>query len=59
MRPVAVNGVAGKVQIALAIPCIILCAMRPQMRNLTSIEDVLLSFGHDTAPCAPVKTGEV
>src|ERR1700686_1662346 len=50
MRAVAVDSVAGEVEVALAIPCFILCAMCPQMRNLTSIEDVLLSFSHDTAP---------
>src|SRR5450759_1355900 len=65
MRAVAVDGVAGEVEIALAIPCFILCAMRPQMWNLASIEDVLLSFGHDTAPffveltaCRHTPTGE-
>ena len=50
MRAVAVDGVAGEIEIALAIPCFILCAMGPQVRNLARIEDVLLSFGHDTAP---------
>src|ERR1035437_9352516 len=50
MRAVTVDGVAGEVEIALAIPCFILCAMDPQVRNLASIEDVLLSFGHDIAP---------
>ena len=44
MRAVAVDGVAGEVEIALAIPCFILCAMCPQVRNLPGIEDVLLSF---------------
>jgi len=50
MRAVAVDGVAVEIQIALAIPCFILCAMCPQVWNLASIEDVLLSFAHDTAP---------
>ena len=50
MRAVAVDRVAGKVEIALAIPRVLLCAMGPQVRNFASIEDVLLSFGHDTAP---------
>jgi hypothetical protein len=50
MRPVTVNGVAGEIEIALAIPCFILCAMGAQVRNLAGIEDVLLSFVHDMAP---------
>jgi hypothetical protein len=50
MRAVAVDGVAGEVEIALAIPRFILCAMCPQVRNLASIEDVLLSLVHDIAP---------
>src|SRR5712692_10066426 len=50
MRAVAVDGDAGEVEIALAIPRFLLCAMRPQVRNLASIEDVLLSLGHDTSP---------
>src|ERR1039458_5344972 len=50
MQAVAVDGVASEVEIALAIPCFILCAMCPQVRNLAGVEDVLLSFVHDTAP---------
>ena len=50
VRAEAVDSVADEVEIALAIPCFILCAMCPQVRNLTSIEDVLLSFSHGTAP---------
>ena len=44
MRAVAVDGVAGEIEIALAIPCFILCAVCPQVWDFTSIEDVLLSF---------------
>ena len=65
MRAVAVDGIAGEIEIALAIPCFLLCAMCPQMRNFASIEDVLLSFVHDTAPffveltaCRHTPTGE-
>src|SRR5258707_14999856 len=50
MRAVAVDGVAGEVEIALAIPCFLLCAMCPQVGDLAGIEDVLLSFVHVTAP---------
>ena len=50
MRAVAVDGVAGEIEIALAIPCFLLCAVCPQVRNLAGIEDVLLSFVHDIAP---------
>jgi hypothetical protein len=50
MRPVAADGIAGEIEIALAIPCFILCVMCPQVRDLAGIEDVLLSFSHDIAP---------
>jgi len=50
MRAVAVDSVAGEVEIALTIPRFLLCAMRPQVWNLTGIEDTLLSFGHYKAP---------
>jgi len=50
MRTVTVDSIASEIKIALAIPCFLLCAMGSQMRNLTSIEDVLLSFVHETAP---------
>src|ERR1035437_2438532 len=49
MRAVGVDGVAGEVEIPLAIPCFILCAMCPKMRDLASIEDVLLSFVHNSS----------
>ena len=41
---------AGEIQIALTIPRFFLCAMGPQVWNLTGIENALLSFLHDTAP---------
>ena len=44
VRAVAVDGVAGEIEIALAIPCFILCAMGPQMWDLAGMEDMLLSF---------------
>src|SRR5713226_8712614 len=50
MRAVAVDGVAGEVEIALAISCFLLCAMCPQVWNLAGIENTFLSFVHDTAP---------
>src|SRR5690349_17647113 len=46
MRAVAIDGVASEVEVALAIPCFILCAMGPQMGNFTCIVDVLLPFIH-------------
>jgi hypothetical protein len=50
MRAVAVDGVASEIEIALTIPGFTLYMMCPQMRNFASIEDVLLSFVHGTAP---------
>ncbi len=50
MRAIAVDGVAGEIEITLTIACFILCAMCPQVWNFTRIEDVLLPFIHMTAP---------
>ena len=54
MRAVAIDGVASEVEIALAIPRFLLCAMSPQVRDLAGVEHVLLSFegrGHSSLLC--------
>jgi hypothetical protein len=49
MRAVAVDGVAAEIEIALGIPCFILCAMGPQVRDFAGSEDMLLSFVHNSS----------
>jgi hypothetical protein len=50
MGPVGIDRIAVEVEIALPVPCFLLCAVRSQVRDFASIEDMLLSFLHDTTP---------